>query len=507
LAVLVQEPRLTSGGGDQRFRMAAVAVRDAALRTLTGLEGLEVISPEDSMGAGSSVEGAARAVAADEVVSAALACEGAWCRVSLRRQRGRDARVLADSGSFDVSGEPEDALALSNAVAIHLRESFSDHRPRTAKDSQEVRRGDYVSYLTLRQRSESGAMLAGGEIDALEQIGRSSPGLPEALLLAAGAARVQVDRPRAERILREGENHHRDDPRFAYERFLLEFETGKAADAEAAAARLEALAPGDVNTWRARARLLSRQGQLQEAAEVHRRLLRERPSWKNLWYVAEIEMKLGDAAGARRHLAQLLEVSPDNLRGRTKLAELEYLMGDPAEAAGLYADLLNQQVTAPNVGNLGWSLLLARDYAGADSAYRWALELKPDDLLSRLNLGIAREGLGDGPGAQALYRGLLERLEARQRQGALTVAERLLQAQALARLGARVDAVAQIAEVLKEANRDPQVLFQAALIYAVCEERNNAIVYAREARRRGLSPSWFSVPGFDSVRGAGAWPP
>ena len=92
------------------------------------------------------------------------------------------------------------------------------------------------------------------------------------------------------------------------------------------------------------------------------------------------------------------------------MAELEWLLGDPAQAAGIYEELLKEHETQENVGNLGWSLFLAGDYAAAAKAYRRALELQPDDLFSRLNLGIAHEGLGDTDGARAVYRDVLERL-------------------------------------------------------------------------------------------------
>jgi hypothetical protein len=59
--------------------------------------------------------------------------------------------------------------------------------------------------------------------------------------------------------------------------------------------------------------------------------------------------------------------------------------------------------------------------------------------------------------------------------------------------------------LLGEGDRDPQVLFQAAIIYALCGEQNHAIVQAREARRRGLSPKWFAIPGFESLRATPAF--
>jgi eukaryotic-like serine/threonine-protein kinase len=505
LAVLVQEPKIASAADDERSRLAAFALRDAIVRTLAGLEGVEPIGPDELPPGALSVQAAARAVAADEVVLPTVACEGPWCRVSLRRQRGADAHVVMDTGSFDVSSEPLDSLALADAVALHLREAFADHPPRSAAERLEVKSADYPRYLALRRRMETGEVLGRAEIDALEDVTRSSPGLVSAYILAAGAARALPDHARAERILREADAVHRDDPRLLAERVALEIDRGRIADASAALARLERLAPGDVRVWRGRAALLAREGKLAQAAEMQTRLVRERPSWKNLWYLADVEMTLADVRGARAHLDQLLQVSPGNPRGLAKMAELEWKMGDPAKAARIYEGLLKEKVTRQNLSNLGWSLLLAKDYAGAAAAYRRGLELEPDHLLSRLNLGIASEGAGEAKAARRLYEDLLARIAQRERKGALTGPERLIKAQALARLGDPVAAVALTIEALGEGDREPQVLFQAAVIYALCGEQNHAIVQAREARRRGLSAKWLGIPGFESLRAAPAF--
>ena len=500
VAVLVQEPRIASAPAEERSPFAAFALMEAIVRTLAGLEGIEAIGPDELPAGALSVQDAARFVAADEVVVPTIACQDRWCRVSLRRQRGRDARVLMDTGSFDVSSDPADSLALSDAVALHVREAFSDHRSRSPGARLEVKSADYQRYLVLRRRMETGEVLGPAEIDALEEITRSSPGLISAYILAAGTARALPDPARAERILHEADTVHRDDPRLVAERVSLEIDRGRIAEAKAALAALETLAPGDVRVWRARATLLAREGKLPEAAEMQMRLVRERPSWRNLWYLADIEIKLVDVQSARRHLQQLLEVSPGNPRGLAKLAELEWTMGDPARAALIYDGLLKEKVTRQNLSNLGWSLLLAGDYPGSASAYRRALELEPDHLLSRLNLGIAGEGRGDVEGAHVLYRDILTRIAQRERKATLTGPERLIKAQALARLGDTLPAVALTMETLGEGDRDAQVLFQAAIIYALCGEQNHAIVQAREARRRGLSARWFGIPGFESLR-------
>jgi serine/threonine-protein kinase len=498
-AVLVAEASLASTAPDERTRFAAFAVREAVVRTLAGLEGVEPVAPEELPASPLPLQDTARWVAADEVVVPALDCGGATCRVSLRRQRAGDAHVLASSRPFDVSSEPEEALGLTSAVALGVREVYAGHAPRGPAASLELRSADFEQYLSLRRRASAGQVLGAADVDELERIAQSSPGLTDARVLAASAARAGKDRPRALRVLQGGSPEDQLDPRLLHQRFLLELETGRITDAERALSALEARVPGDLRVLRGRAQLLILQGRLAEAAEVRRHVLRQRPTWRNLWFLADVETEVGDEKAARGHLRQLLAISPGNPRGRAKLAELEWFLGDPAEAVRLYEGLLGEHETQENVANLGWSRLLAGDHGGAAEAYRRALELRPADLRARLNLGIALQGMGDDAGAHQAYRELIDRASAR--ASAATASERLLEAQALARVGRKVEAVELTMRALNEGQRGRQEVFQAALIYAMCGDTNHALVLARDARQRGLSRSWFRIPGFETMRG------
>ena len=131
--------------------------------------------------------------------------------------------------------------------------------------------------------------------------------------------------------------------------------------------------------------------------------------------------------------------------------------------------------------------------------------MQPDHLLSRFNLGIAHEGLGGPRRRPWSLPGRALRIAPREEKAALTVSELLLKAQALARLGQPVQAVGVTMKALGEGDRNSQVVYQAAIIYALCGDQNHAIVQAREARKRGLSPRWFSIPGFESLRATPAF--
>jgi serine/threonine-protein kinase len=498
VVVLVPEAVVHSGEGQAAEREAAFVVREAVVRALTELDGVEAVGPDDGT-SGLGLAQAARAMGATEVLVPTLDCQPSSCRVSLRRQDATSARVTSSSQAFEVSSDPDDALAVAGAVTLRVREVFGDHPLRDASGALGIRPADFERFMAFRRRVSSGKVLSAADVDALETLAGTSPGLSEARLLAASSARALRDRDRTLKVLDAAGPASKNDPRFVAERFQTELEMGSIRDAERALADLEAQAPGDARVTRGHARLLLRQGRSAEAAEAYRRLLRERPSWRNLWSVANIEIELGDAANARAHLTRLLEISPNNRRGRAKLAELEWTLGDPAEASRIYELLLREQETPDYATNLGWSRLLEGNYAGAADASERALELRPSILQARMILGIAREAQGDPAAARSAYRAVLDALTAAETTGPLDTTQRLLKAESLARLGQKVPAVEITIAVQDEGERSPDQIFQAALIFALAGDTSHAIVQARRARER-LSPSWFRIPGFESVR-------
>jgi hypothetical protein len=127
LIVLVLGPRIDATAPDEGSRFAGFAVREAAIHALAGLEGVEAVDPQDLADTAVSVQDAARAVAADEVVTrlSPAAASGAACRCAARRRRRPGAgrhRILRRVST------PEDSLALANAVAITCRGSIRDTR-------------------------------------------------------------------------------------------------------------------------------------------------------------------------------------------------------------------------------------------------------------------------------------------------------------------------------------------------------------------------------------------
>ncbi|HSS50512.1 MAG TPA: hypothetical protein VLX28_16370, partial [Thermoanaerobaculia bacterium] len=73
-------------------------------------------------------------------------------------------------------------------------------------------------------------------------------------------------------------------------------------------------------------------------------------------------------------------------------------------------------------------------------------------------------------------------------------------AQAQAHLGRRTEAAATIQQAMIAAPDNPDMAFDAALVYAVIGDTSSARASADRALGHGFNRHWFSLPWFGSLR-------
>jgi serine/threonine-protein kinase len=270
---------------------------------------------------------------------------------------------------------------------------------------------------------------------------------------------------------------------------------------EAALARVATALPGDPVVRTLRADLAERRGRPEEALADRRAAAAQVPSWRNLRQLADLESRTGRIADAREHLQRLLERSPGNVWGRFTLARIELAYGDPARAERLYHDLIES--LPPQRGmwtNLGLARFLAGRYEAAIDAYRQALALSPLHATVLLDLADAELALGRREEAQAHYRQSLARLEQIETSTGLGSEESLFKAQCLAHLNRTGEAAELAQRVLQQRPGEPDIVYGAALVYALVGDRTSARVNAKAALRQGYGPRWFGIAAFDFLR-------
>ena len=106
---------------------------------------------------------------------------------------------------------------------------------------------------------------------------------------------------------------------------------------------------------------------------------------------------------AREAWRAILEVVPQNIEAAARLGRLAWEDGDHAAAATLLERAVASDAPASVWFDLGLVRQDLRDYHGAASAYRKALEIKPDYAEAALNLGVVLQETGDLDSAMRAY--------------------------------------------------------------------------------------------------------
>jgi predicted Zn-dependent protease len=505
LYVAVLAPRFQGGPADEESGFLGFAVRGALQSALTSFDGVfPKGSSEVDAVAGKPAE-VARAVAADEVLEPAFACQGGSCRVEVSRLRGADGNAVW-SGSIEIPrGEP---LTAARALAVLLRQAYPERRLRSGVPALQATPADYAEYLTIL-RAVTGEQKTGTTDvrERLAAIRRRSPGFVEAYRLAAtieindftSTTRDPAQIGRARQLLAQARELAPGDPEVGYASAYAALQAGKLDEGEAALAAFEKIAPGDVHVLDLRAALAERRGRPAEALAASRAAMERQPSWSRLYAHAKLARRQGEIAEARRTLETLLSRFPANPWGRQLLAVIELTNGDPARAAALYEELTARSAEPGLLVNLGLARMLLGEYPAAAAALERAVAAAPQNYFYLLNLAQARWLEGRQAEGEALCRRVLA-LSAADPAGEewqrLTV-----RAQAFAQLGDRQAAVAAAQEALGLAPRSGQVAFEVALVDTLVGDHTAALVNARRAVALGFdAPAWFRLPWFAPLR-------
>ncbi len=493
LQVAVLEPVVRSDGRDPDFAFIGSEVMEATVAALSSMEGLQLLDPPER-NEGKEVE-RKRLREADEVILPRVDCRKDSCQVTLHRRKPHG-KILADSKPFEVQGGFENSYQLAEGVAAHVQEVYFGHGPRPGSPGA-VKPDDYSVYIALERRLNQGERLGKSDLDRLDSLTQTSPGLIGAYVLAASVARMLEDTDRAIKYSKEAERIAPYDPRPLLARLQAELEGHRLYRAPETLARLEKLAPGDARVKTTKADLLEARGELQEARILRGEVAERRPNWHNILTLATLEFRLGSSDSASRRLEDLLTAQPDNQYVWDEVADVETRYGDLRRAAALYEKMARNHPASYLLKNLASTYYLLGHHADAAAADRRALALKPDDPWLRFHLAKTLEAQGELTGAKQVYRSLA--VEFAGAPHPLDIWHSLLEVQCLARLGQQAEATALADAVLKRRPDDAQILHQAAQLYAILRKPNQVYFYMERALEKGLRREWFTIPEFRAL--------
>ncbi len=495
----------TTEGPDEAMLLLAAGVRAASLGTLSSLSRVSVIephrnSPEDELEA-------ARSEAADQILRAEIMSAGGFlARVNLQRIAAADGSILA-SKDLEISSLPQHAREAATLLHARILELFAEYPPPKEDQLFEVSDNGYRVFLELRKRADRGETFDRRDLQSLEAVLEESPRFLAGFLFAAFMANTQNDYDLASELAAKATELAPRDPRTHYRRFSIELNAGRMEEALQAVEELERVAPGDILTLVARASYLERQGHLAEARDLQRTVVDLRPSWQNLYRLADLEYTLGEHEAARAHLHELFERSPKNARGLDLLARLELFFGDLEAAENIYRELITADPadSAQRLGNLGLARYLLGRFDAAVESYRLALRQDHGGLLTRsllrLNLANALDGRGDQEEARELWEELLADLRAERTDTEPGAYLWMVEAECLARLGSPLEAIEITQQTLQRFPQSSQISYLAALVYSLVGDRNHTLIYSAKALAEGTRPRWFSIPAFDPLAG------
>lgn len=278
---------------------------------------------------------------------------------------------------------------------------------------------------------------------------------------------------------------------------ILAIDQGNSVLARKLLERLSKLSPGDPIvdlTW---SRLYEHLGDLQEAVRLIEKVSEDGSlPVGDRYRAAALAIRVGEVDMARNHIYKILKITPGNTLALGQSGLIELLYGDIDESIDIYKKLLKRKPHRSYFVNIGLAYMLKGDYSEARNKFSYALEFSPGHKVAMLNLADAEMALGNREEAVNLYRKILRAQRLARHANAY---DKMIRAQCLAHLGQYGEAIQLTLEALVKSSEDPEIAYQAALVYALAGEYESARVNARAALRGGMDGRWFKLPIFSSL--------
>jgi serine/threonine-protein kinase len=240
------------------------------------------------------------------------------------------------------------------------------------------------------------------------------------------------------------------------------------------------------------------------AEEVYRKAVDERPHyWATHNWLGAFLFREGRVEEAEESLEQVIKLAPDSYRGYQNLGGVFLFQGKYDEAISVLERSVELRPTARNVSNLATAYFGRKQFGESARYNEMAIELNPNDYAVWGNLGDAYYWMPGGrERSREPYRKAVELAEER-----LTVnpeAPEILGelGKYHAMLGNREEAIACVVRAEKMAHSNPDIEFNAAIVYAQFGEPQIALDWLERSVENGMQASWIrDNPVFDRLRG------
>ena len=258
--------------------------------------------------------------------------------------------------------------------------------------------------------------------------------------------------------------------------------------------KIETLGADTTSILKRKASLANHEGNYQEAEALYQRALQLRPSVA-LWYGSALnQWSAGNTEKALNSLYQLFKLDSEANLANALLALIYLTTGDLDKAILQYKKVIRINPTAQHHSNLGLAYELQGDFIAAKKYFYEALKLSPENPNIWLNVADSHTLNNEQTAAKKYYLKIIEASENKKDwDSALNLS------QAHIHLGNTSAALNAVHNSLLSAGENPEVLFNAALVYSVAEQWATAIVYIEKSLNADLNPVWFNLPWFDGL--------
>jgi tetratricopeptide (TPR) repeat protein/predicted Ser/Thr protein kinase len=242
---------------------------------------------------------------------------------------------------------------------------------------------------------------------------------------------------------------------------------------------------------------------LDEAEKAYKAAIALRPNyWAGYNRLGIFYQRRGKLEEADRMYAQVISLAPDSFVGYMNLGGSRVQQGKYKEAIDPLEQSLKIRKTAYATSNLATAYFQLKDYGEAAQAFEEATALAPEDYEMWGNLADAyfwAPALRDRAGAA--YRKALALGEEQRKINPRNAYTLSYLAEYHAMLGETRPAHQRIEEALRLSPRDPEVLYDAGLVFAQLGEKEKAVGSLQRAVAAGWSPATVrDTPNFGALQ-------
>ena len=478
----------------------AAGIADTLTTSLASLSGITVLSRAAVMSAARTTTEPtqlAKELGATYVVEGNVQQSGDRIRISANLVRPDQSVAWADSveGSFDHVFELQAHLATALGRALALQVSPAE-RAKIAE--QPTRNPDalaayYRGRALLERRDLKGNTDAA--LAAFDDAVRLDPDFAIAHAARGDtlwARYIETRDPRdAEGAIAAGTTALRLDPTRANVRYSLAVSlagSGRVEEAVDEFNRALALQPNYDDARRALGNVLAENGRLEDAVVEYRKAIALRP---NYWeHYSALGVALYQAARYDEALdafGRAAELQPASGFTYQQLGAVYQAKGDLDRALAMYQKATSIAPIPQAYTNMGALLHQRGRYAEAVHAYQQSLALRPNSHATQRNLGDSLRRLGRLQEANHAYEAAAEIVGRELRVNPHNRRNRAFLAVYLAKLGRKDAAEREITEARAGDVPDVQVIYRAAVVYALVGDRTQALRNLGEAIDRGYT--------------------